>query len=145
MRHSLATVERGDDRRQQKPARSPGPLKRRLRPGQANRRRDLARWSTAVDRHLRQLVGEGRHEKVSAGVYMVPRHIRFGASPAAPEKLVEAFLGDDRFLMVSPNAYNDLGVGMTSSTTKPWSTTASVRGGSSGPMISGFARRFLRG
>ncbi|MBO9712511.1 hypothetical protein [Sphingomonas sp.] len=88
-------------------------LKRRLRPGQVYRRKDLARWSTAVDRHLRQLVGEGRLEKVSGGVYMVPRQTRFGASPAAPEKLVETFLGDDRFLMVSPNAYNGLGVGTT--------------------------------
>ena len=88
-------------------------LKRRLRPGQVYRRKDLARWSTAVDRHLRQLVDEGRLEKVSGGVYMVPRQTRFGATPATPEKLVETFLGDDRFLMVSPNAYNGLGVGTT--------------------------------
>lgn len=33
--------------------------------------------------------------------------------PAKPEKLVETFLGDDRFLMVSPNAFNGLGVGTT--------------------------------
>ncbi|MES2443924.1 MAG: hypothetical protein V4574_13935 [Pseudomonadota bacterium] len=88
-------------------------LKRRLRPGQVYRREDLARWSTAVDRHLRQLVSEGRLEKVSGGVYMVPRQTRFGASPATPQKLVETFLRDDRFLMVSPNAYNGLGVGTT--------------------------------
>jgi hypothetical protein len=88
-------------------------LKRRLRPGQVYRRKDLARWSTAVDRHLRQLVGEGRLEKVSGGVYMVPRQTRFGATPATPEKLVQTFLGDDRFLMVSSNAYNGLGVGTT--------------------------------
>jgi hypothetical protein len=88
-------------------------LKRRLRPGQVYRRRDLARWSNAVDRHLRQLVDEGRLEKVSGGVYMAPRKTRFGSAPASPEKLVEAFLGDDRFLMISPNAYNGLGVGTT--------------------------------
>ncbi len=88
-------------------------LKRRLRPGQVYRRRDLARWSNAVDRHLRQLVDEGRLEKVSGGVYMAPRKTRFGTAPASPEKLVEAFLGDDKFLMISPNAYNGLGVGTT--------------------------------
>jgi hypothetical protein len=88
-------------------------LKRRLRPGQVYRRRDLARWSNAVDRHLRQLVDEGRLEKVSGGVYMAPRKTRFGSASASPEKLVEAFLGDDRFLMISPNAYNGLGVGTT--------------------------------
>lgn len=88
-------------------------LKRRLRPGQVYRRKDLARWSTAVDRHLRQLVAEGRLEKVANGLYMSPRKTRFGAAPAKPEKLVKSFLGDDRFLMVSPNAYNGLGVGTT--------------------------------
>ncbi|MGE0773986.1 MAG: hypothetical protein AB7G25_01545 [Sphingomonadaceae bacterium] len=88
-------------------------LKRRLRPGQVYRRKDLARWSTAVDRHLRQLVMEGRLEKVANGLYLVPRQTRFGPAPAKPEKLVQTFLGDDRFLMVSPNAYNGLGVGTT--------------------------------
>jgi hypothetical protein len=41
---------------------------------------------------------------------LVPRKIRFGD---AAEKLIEAFLKDDRFLMVSPNDYNSLGVGTT--------------------------------
>jgi hypothetical protein len=88
-------------------------LKRHLRPGQVYRRKDLARWSNAVDRHVRQLVEEGRLEKVSAGVYMIPRKTRFGVASAKPEKLVETFLGDDRFLMVSPSAFNGLGVGTT--------------------------------
>lgn len=88
-------------------------LQRHLRPGQVYRRKDLARWSTAVDRHVRELVQEGRLEKVSTGVYMAPRKTRFGKAPAKTEKLVEAFLGEDRFLMVSPNAFNGLGVGTT--------------------------------
>lgn len=88
-------------------------LTRHLRPGQVYRRKDLARWSNAVDRHVRQLVHEGRLEKVSAGVYMTPRKTRFGLAPAKAEKVVEAFLSDDRFLMVSPSAYNGLGVGTT--------------------------------
>jgi len=88
-------------------------LKRRLRPGQVYRRQDLARWSTSVDRHLRQLVDEGRLRKVSGGLYMAPRKTRFGLAPASMEKLVETFLKDDRFLMVSPGAYNGLGVGTT--------------------------------
>jgi hypothetical protein len=89
------------------------PLRKRLRPGQVYRRKDLARWSKAVDRHLAQLVEEGRLEKVSGGLYMVPRETRFGKAPAADEELVGAFLGDDRYLLVSPNAYNGLGVGTT--------------------------------
>jgi len=88
-------------------------LKRHLRPGQVYRRKDLARWSSAVDRHVRELVDEGRLEKVAAGVYMTPRKTRFGPAPAKPEKLIASFLGDDRFLMVSPSAFNSLGVGTT--------------------------------
>lgn len=88
-------------------------LKKRLRPGQVYRRQDFERWSNAVDRHLRLLVDEGRLEKVSGGLYMAPRETRFGKAPAKPEKLVERFLKDDRFLLVSPSAYNGLGVGTT--------------------------------
>lgn len=88
-------------------------LKKRLRPGQVYRRKELAVWSKAVDRHLRLLLDEGRIEKVGPGLYMVPRKTRFGDAPATPEKLVESFLGDDRFLLVSPNAYNSLGLGTT--------------------------------
>ena len=88
-------------------------LTKHLRPGEVYRRRDLARWSTAVDRHLQQLLAEGRLEKVGAGLYMAPRKTRFELAPADPQKLVEAFLGDSRFLIVSPNAYNSLGLGTT--------------------------------
>ncbi len=88
-------------------------LKRHLRPGQVYRRKDLARWSNAVDRHIRSLLDEGRLEKVGAGLYMTLRQTRFGEAPAKREKLVETFLGDDRFLLVSPSAFNGLGVGTT--------------------------------
>jgi hypothetical protein len=88
-------------------------LKSRLRPGQVYRRADLARWTTAVDRHLRQLVESGDLVKLSGGLYGTPRKTRFGDAPTEPAKLVASFLKDDRFLMVSPNAYNALGVGMT--------------------------------
>ena len=88
-------------------------LSKRLRPGRVYRRKDLARWSTSVDRHLQQLLAEGRLEKVSGGLYMAPRKTRFGKAPASDNELVAGFLGDDRFLLVSPNAYNGLGVGTT--------------------------------
>lgn len=88
-------------------------LRKRLRPGQVYRRADLARWSNAVDRHLNQLMDEGKLVKISGGLYMTPKKTRFGDAPADPGKLVERFLKDDRFLMVSPSAYNGLGVGAT--------------------------------
>jgi hypothetical protein len=88
-------------------------LKRRLRPGQVYRREELARWSKAVDRHLKQLQGDGTLTKLAPGLYAYPKKTVFGKAPAEDDKLIETFLKDDRFLMASPNAYNGLGVGTT--------------------------------
>jgi hypothetical protein len=88
-------------------------LKKRLRPGQVYRRGDLVRWSSAVDRHLKQLVEEGTLTKLAGGLYAYPKQTVFGKAPAEDDMLVEAFLKDDRFLLASPNAYNSLGVGTT--------------------------------
>jgi hypothetical protein len=88
-------------------------LKRHLRPGRAYRRHDLAHWSKAVDRHLKQLVEDGTLTKLRGGLYLYPKETVFGKAPAEDEKLVGAFLKDDRFLLASPNAYNALGVGTT--------------------------------
>jgi hypothetical protein len=88
-------------------------LKRRLRPGKVYRREDLASWSNAVDRHLKQLVEEGTLTKLRGGLYLRPKRTAFGDAPAEDSKLVEAFLKDDQFLLATPNAYNALGVGTT--------------------------------
>jgi hypothetical protein len=88
-------------------------LKRHLRPGQVYRRKDLARWSNAVDRHLKQLLADGTLTKLSGGLYAFPKHTVFGNAPAEDDKLVGTFLKDHRFLLASPNAYNSLGLGTT--------------------------------
>jgi hypothetical protein len=88
-------------------------LKQHLRPGEVYRREELARWSTAVDRHLKQLVSDGTLTKLAGGLYAVPKRTAFGNAPAEDDKLVESFLKDGRFLLTSPNAYNSLGVGTT--------------------------------
>lgn len=88
-------------------------LKKHLKPGQAYRRADLARWSASVDRHLKQLVKSGVLRKVSGGLYVFPKNTAFGPAPAADGEVVSAFLKKDRFLLASPNAYNSLGVGTT--------------------------------
>ena len=51
---------------------------------------------------------------------MAPRMTRFGPAPDAPETLVAAFLGSDDFLIVSPNAFNGLGVGTTQLYNEAW-------------------------
>jgi hypothetical protein len=88
-------------------------LKGRLRPGQVYRREDVTRWSNAVDRHLKQLVEEGALTKLAGGLYACPKQTAFGKAPPEDSELVKAFLKGDRFLLTSPNAYNNLGVGTT--------------------------------
>jgi hypothetical protein len=88
-------------------------LKRHLKPGRVYRREDLTRWSTSVDRHLKQLVESGVLGKLSGGLYACPKETVFGQAPAKDSDVVSAFLKDDRFLLASPNAYNSLGVGTT--------------------------------
>jgi hypothetical protein len=88
-------------------------IKKHLRAGQVYRREDLAKWSSAVDRHLKQLQEEGKLTKLSGGLYYCPKKTVFGNVPADDRKLVEAFLRDHRFLLTSPNAYNSLGLGTT--------------------------------
>jgi hypothetical protein len=88
-------------------------LKRHLKPGQAYRRADLARWSTSVDRHLKELVESGTLKKLSGGLYAYPKETAFGPAPASDKDVVKAYLKGDQFLLASPNAYNSLGVGTT--------------------------------
>lgn len=88
-------------------------LKKHLRQGEVYRRADLQQWSTAVDRHLQQLVKEGTLEKLSGGLYYMPRQSVFGKTPANENELVSTFLKDNRFVVTSPNDYNTLGIGTT--------------------------------
>lgn len=88
-------------------------LRQHLRPGQVYRRAQLAEFSSAVDRHLKQLVELGELQKLKAGVYYRPLKSTFGDVPPDENKLVEAFLKDTDFLVVSLNAYNSMGVGTT--------------------------------
>lgn len=88
-------------------------LKQKLQPGEVYRRADLEQWSAAVDRHLQQLVREGVLEKLSGGLYFVPRQSTFGKAPADERELLSSFLKGDRFVVTSPGDYNALGLGTT--------------------------------
>ncbi len=88
-------------------------LKKNLRKGKVYRRTELTKWSKSVDRHLDALLQDGTLQKLSPGMYYVPKETAFGKTPPEEEVLVRSFLKDDRFLLTSPNAYNSLGVGTT--------------------------------
>ena len=88
-------------------------LKTHLKRGKVYRRAELSEWSKSVDRHLEELVKEGTLQKVSPGLYYYPKSSVFGNVPPDESLLVSTFLKDGRFLLVSPNLYNSLGVGTT--------------------------------
>ena len=88
-------------------------LKSHLKQGRVYRREDMIEWSNAIDRHLDKLVEESVLEKLAQGLYYVPKISAFGKVPPDEDVLVRGFLKDDRFLLVSPNSYNSLGVGTT--------------------------------
>lgn len=88
-------------------------LKNQLAAGHVYRRAELAHWSTAVDRHLKVLLGEGTLKRMSQGLYYCPKQASFGEVPPSDAELVRAFLKTPDFLLTSYNDYNALGVGAT--------------------------------
>lgn len=88
-------------------------LNQHIKNGQVYRRSDLEYYSNSIDRHLAELTSEGLLIKVSQGLYYAPRKSKFGIVPPDDNSLIERFLKDDDFLLVSPNSYNGLGFGLT--------------------------------
>jgi hypothetical protein len=74
---------------------------------------DLEPLSSSLGRDLKQLQEEGYLKRVGPGLYLLPKQSRFGEVPASAEQVVQAFLKTDDFLMLSPNLYNSLGLGLT--------------------------------
>lgn len=88
-------------------------FKAKLRPGETYRRAELAAWSTAVDRHLKEALSQGVLTKLAGGLYYAPKPTAFGRAPPQDDSVVSTFLKGSPFLLASPNAYNALGVGTT--------------------------------
>jgi hypothetical protein len=77
--------------------------------------KDVWSFTAVVDGNVTEIniLADGTLEKLSPGLYYVPKKTVFGAAPPDEEALVRSFLKDDDFLLTSPNAYNGLGVGTT--------------------------------
>lgn len=88
-------------------------FQKKLKSGKVYRRSDLEQFSNAVDRHTQLLVKMGALIKVAPGLYYAPKNSVYGKLPATDKELLSAFLKQHRFLTISPNDYNSLGVGTT--------------------------------
>jgi hypothetical protein len=83
-----------------------------MKPGIVYRRESLVCFSSNLDRDLNRLVTTNKLKKPATGLYIRPKHSRFGFLPPSDEALVRAFLKKP-FLMYSWNDYNTLGLGLT--------------------------------
>lgn len=88
-------------------------LKAALKPGKVYRRRDLAKFSTNIDRHLSQLLEEGALRKIRQGIYACPSPTAFGEALPDEHQLLKTFLRDEHFVVFSPSVFNSLGLGTT--------------------------------
>ena len=95
-------------------------LRQHIYPGQVYRRSDLEYYSSAIDRHLGMLTKDGSLVKLSQGLYYAPLFSKFGMVPPEDKVLVESFLKNNDFLMVKPNLYNTLGLGLTQLYNTTW-------------------------
>jgi hypothetical protein len=95
-------------------------LRQHIKAGQVYRRSDLEYYTSAIDRHLSLLTREGSLVKLSQGLYYAPKSSKFGVIPPDDSVLVESFLKDSDFLIVKPNTYNSLGLGLTQLYNTTW-------------------------
>ena len=95
-------------------------LSQHIKQGEVYRRSDLEYYSSAIDRHLAQLTKDGTLIKLNQGLYYAPKPSKFGAVPPDDRQVVERFLKDEDFLLISPNVFNSLGLGLTQLYNTTW-------------------------
>jgi hypothetical protein len=95
-------------------------LRQHIKPGHVYRRSDLEYYSSAIDRHLVMLTKDESLVKLSQGLYYAPKSSKFGPVPPDDALLVESFLKDSDFLIIKPNMYNALGLGLTQLYNTTW-------------------------
>jgi hypothetical protein len=95
-------------------------LQHYIQKGKVYRRSDLEYYSKSIDRDLAELTRAGTLTKLQQGLYYAPRRSKFGVVPPDERDVVNVFLKDSDFLMVSPNAYNSLGLGLTQLYNTTW-------------------------
>jgi hypothetical protein len=69
---------------------------------------------------LASLTKDGTLIKLNQGLYYAPKQSKFGIVPPDDRQVVERFLKDEDFLLVSPNTFNSLGLGLTQLYNTTW-------------------------
>jgi hypothetical protein len=95
-------------------------LRQHIKKGEVYRRSDLEYYSTAIDRHLATLTKDGTLVKLNQGLYYAPKQSKFGVVPPDDNQVVKRFLKDEDYLLVSPNTFNSLGLGLTQLYNTTW-------------------------
>jgi|CXWL01.1.fsa_nt_gi hypothetical protein len=89
-----------------------------LRPGAVYRTRDIGRWGANASRTAKRLVAEGLLVPLRHGLYVHPKHGRFGAVPPDDGELMRAFVGGP-FVFTGPDRWNALDLGSTATFAHP--------------------------
>ena len=95
-------------------------LRQHIQAGEVYRRSDLEYYSNAIDRHLVQLTKDGTLVKLNQGLYYAPKQSKFGLVPPDEQQLVARFLKNEGFLILSPNSFNSLGLGLSQLYNTSW-------------------------
>ena len=95
-------------------------LRQHIKKGEVYRRSDLEYYYTAIDRHLATLTKDGTLVKLNQGLYYAPKQSKFGVVPPDDDQVVKRFLKDEDYLLVSPNTFNSLGLGLTQLYNTTW-------------------------
>ncbi len=84
-----------------------------MKAGQVYRRADILKMGQLTDHQFKKLISDGHLKKISRGIYYAARNSAFGMVPPNDEIFLRAFLKENRFLLISFNDYNALGIGTT--------------------------------
>ncbi len=84
-----------------------------MRPRKVYRRRNLSKYSKALDRNLKSLLNQKLIKKIGKGMYYRPGKSKWGDIPPSSVEKVRGFLGTNDFLLTSTNHYNSLPLGLT--------------------------------
>ena len=84
-----------------------------LTPGKLYRTREFGPYSANPTRWAKRLLEQGVLRQAYHGLYYLPKQTRFGPAGPSEREVLQAFLGNDHFLVTGSQAWNALDLGLT--------------------------------